>query len=59
MTEEINTNYYAVDGLIMQGEHMDVSVPVKIALDHGWSSIKGEHIFMENLVDQAVQVNRK
>ena len=20
--------------------------PVKIALDHGWSSIKGEHIFM-------------
>ena len=50
MTEERNTNYYAVDGLIMQGEHMDVSTPVKIALDHGWSSIKGEHIFMENLV---------
>lgn len=50
MTEGRNTNYYAVDGLIMQGEHMDVSTPVKIALDHGWSSIKGEHIFMENLV---------
>ena len=25
-------------------------VPVKIALDHGWSSIKGEHIFMETSV---------
>lgn len=50
MTEERNTNYYTVDGLIMQGEHMDASAPVKIALDHGWSSIKGEHIFMENLV---------
>ncbi len=24
--------------------------PVKIALDHGWSSIKGEHIFMETSV---------
>ena len=23
---------------------------VKIALDHGWSSIKGEHIFMETSV---------
>ena len=31
---------------------MDVNVPIKIALDHGWSSIKGEHIFMENLVTQ-------
>lgn len=26
--------------------------PVKIALDHGWSSIKGEHIFMETSVVQ-------
>lgn len=52
MTEKRNINYYAVDGLIMQGEHMDVNVPIKIALDHGWSSIKGEHIFMENLVTQ-------
>lgn len=25
-------------------------VPVKIALDHGWSSIKGEHTFMETSV---------
>lgn len=50
MTEKRNINYYAVDGLIMQGEHVDVNVPIKIALDHGWSSIKGEHIFMENLV---------
>ena len=24
--------------------------PVKIALDHGWSSIKGENIFMETSV---------
>lgn len=52
MTEKRNTNYYAVDGLIMQGEHVDVNVPIKIALDHGWSSIKGEHFFMENLVTQ-------
>lgn len=52
MTEKRNINYYAVDGLIMQGEHVDVNVPIKIALDHGWSSIKGEHIFMENLVTQ-------
>ena len=50
MTEKRNINYYAVDGLIMQGEHVDVNVPIKIALDHGWSSIKGEHIFMETLV---------
>lgn len=50
MTEKRNINYYAVDGLIMRGEHVDVNVPIKIALDHGWSSIKGEHIFMENLV---------
>ncbi len=50
MAEGRNTNYYAVDGLIMQGERIDASAPVKIALDHGWSSIKGEHIFMENLV---------
>ena len=26
--------------------------PVKIALDHGWSSIKGEHFFMETSVVQ-------
>ena len=52
MTEKRNTNYYAVDGLIMQGEYVDVNVPIKIALDHGWSSIKGEHFFMENLVTQ-------
>lgn len=52
MTEKRNINYYAVDGLIMQGEHVDVNVPIKIALNHGWSSIKGEHIFMENLVTQ-------
>ena len=26
------------------------NAPVKIALDHGWSSIKGEHIFMETSV---------
>lgn len=50
MAEGRNTNYYAVDGLIMQGERIDASAPAKIALDHGWSSIKGEHIFMENLV---------
>ena len=50
MTEGRNTNYYTVDGLIMQGEQIDTGAPVKIALDHGWSSIKGEHIFMENLV---------
>ena len=24
--------------------------PVKIALDHGWSSIKGEHTFMETSI---------
>ena len=50
MTERRNINYYTNDGLIMQGEQIDASAPVKIALDHGWSSIKGEHIFMENLV---------
>ena len=48
--EERNTNFYINDGLIMQGEQIDTSVAVKIALDHGWSSIKGEHIFMETLV---------
>lgn len=48
--EERNTNFYTNDGLIMQGEQIDTSVAVKIALDHGWSSIKGEHIFMETLV---------
>lgn len=45
MTEKRNINYYAVDGLIMQGEHVDVNVPIKIALDHGWSSIK-ENTFL-------------
>ena len=48
--EERNTNFYINDGLIMQGEQIDTNVDVKIALDHGWSSIKGEHIFMETLV---------
>ena len=48
--EERNTNFYINDGLIMQGKQIDTSVAVKIALDHGWSSIKGEHIFMETLV---------
>lgn len=47
--EERNTNFFINDGLIMQGEQIDTSVAVKIALDHGWSSIKGEHIFMETL----------
>ena len=42
-----NTNFYINDGLIMQGKQIDTSVAVKIALDHGWSSIKGEHIFMK------------
>lgn len=50
MTEGRNINYYTNDALIMQGEQIDASASVKIALDHGWSSIKGEHIFMENLV---------
>ena len=48
--EERNTNYYTNDGLIMQGEQIDIGAPVKVALDHGWSSIKGEHIFIETLV---------
>lgn len=48
--EERNTNYYTNDGLIMQCEQIDIGAPVKIALDHGWSSIKGEHIFIETLV---------
>ena len=48
--EERNTNYYTKDGLIMQYEQIDIGAPVKIALDHGWSSIKGEHIFIETLV---------
>jgi len=43
--EERNTNFFINDGLIMQGEQIDTSVAVKIALDHGWSSIKGEHNF--------------
>ena len=34
----------------MQCEQIDIGAPVKIALDHGWSSIKGEHIFIETLV---------
>ena len=48
--EERNTNYYTKDGLIMQYEQIDIGAPVKIALDHGWSSIKGEHIYIETLV---------
>lgn len=48
--EERNTKYYTKDGLIMQYEQIDIGAPVKIALDHGWSSIKGEHIFIETLV---------
>lgn len=48
--EERNTNYYTKDGLIMRYEQIDIGAPVKIALDHGWSSIKGEHIFIETLV---------
>ncbi len=49
MTETKNTGYYTNNGLIMQKE-ADTNMPVKISLDHGWSSIKGEHIFMETLV---------
>ena len=48
--EERDTNYYTNDGLIMQCEQIDIGAPVQIALDHGWSSIKGEHIFIETLV---------
>lgn len=51
--EERNTNFYINDGLIMQYEQIDIGAPVKIALDHGWSSIKGEHIFIETLVSPA------
>ena len=29
MTEKRNINYYAVDGLIMQGEHVDVKCRLK------------------------------
>lgn len=50
MTEIRNTEFYTNNGLIMQGGNTDAGVPVKTALDHGWSSIKGEHIFMETLV---------
>ncbi len=31
--EERNTNYYTNDGLIMQGEQIDIGATVKVALD--------------------------
>ena len=55
---DLHTGYYAGEreDYMMNGINMTEkglikeNVPVKVALDHGWSSIKGEHIFMETSV---------
>ena len=55
---DLHTGCYAGEreDFMMNGIYMTENglkaenVPVKIALDHGWSSIKGEHIFMETSV---------
>lgn len=55
---DLNTGCYAGEreDFMMNGIYMTENglkaenAPVKIALDHGWSSIKGEHIFMETSV---------
>ena len=48
------TGYYAGEREDFMRENYYMSettmAPVKIALDHGWSSIKGEHTFMETSV---------
>ena len=55
---DLHTGCYAGEreDFMMNGIYMTENglkaenAPVKIALDHGWSSIKGEHIFMETSV---------
>lgn len=50
----MQTGYYAGEREDFMRENLFMTEttmpPVKIALDHGWSSIKGEHIFMETSV---------
>ena len=58
VNNDLYTGYYAGEreDYMMNGINMTENglikenVPVKVALDHGWSSIKGEHIFMETSV---------
>ena len=58
INNDLYTGYYAGEreDYMMNGINMTENglikenVPVKVALDHGWSSIKGEHIFMETSV---------
>lgn len=55
---KLHTGFYAgeredfmMNGIYMRENELKAkNEPVKIALDHGWSSIKGEHIFMETSV---------
>lgn len=50
----MQTGYYAGEREDFMRENLFMTettmAPVKIALDHGWSSIKGEHTFMETSV---------
>lgn len=50
----MQTGYYAGEREDFMRENLfmteTIMAPVKIALDHGWSSIKGEHTFMETSV---------
>ena len=52
----MQTGYYAGEREDFMRENLFMTettmAPVKIALDHGWSSIKGEHTFMETSVVQ-------
>ena len=59
ITNELPNNNYLQTGRIGEREDFmrenlfmteNKNEAVKIALDHGWSSIKGEHIFMETSV---------
>jgi len=55
---KLHTGFYAgeredfmMDSIYMRENKLKAeNEPVKIALDHGWRSIKGEHIFMETSV---------
>lgn len=50
----MQTGYYAGEREDFMRENLFMTettmAPVKIALDHGWSSIKGEHTFMETSI---------
>lgn len=56
--DDLHTGCYAgeredfmMNGIYMRENELKAeNEPVKIALDHGWSSIKGEHLFMETSV---------